>query len=108
MIEKTTDTKKAPKGATSKKGAAKTPKLDSAPSMPMGPKQDGSMDDYEAKDAHETLMRAEGIKQNSDLMARVMKHHAKKKVQINSIDDLKHVIAAKKKASNDDLDNDGM
>ena len=51
--------------------------------------KDGSDKDYEAKDAMDTLMRAEEHKQNPDLMKRVHKHVQRKKKAIRSIQDLR-------------------
>jgi hypothetical protein len=50
-------------------------------------------DDYEVKDAADTLMRAEEVKQNPHLMKHVHKHLGKKKKAIRSIQDLKDKAA---------------
>jgi superfamily II DNA or RNA helicase len=53
--------------------------------------KDGSDKDYEARDAFDTLMRAEDAKQNPDLMKRVHKHAKRKKRAIRSIEDLRRI-----------------
>lgn len=54
--------------------------------MPMGAKK---IEDYEVDSACDTLMRAEEIKHNEELMKLVRKKLAKKQKAINSIADLK-------------------
>ncbi len=54
-------------------------------------KENGIPDEYEIKDAADTLMKAHEIRNNKNLMPHVHKHLNMKKKAISSIMELKHV-----------------
>ncbi len=64
------------------------------------PKSTG--EDYEAKEALQTIMRAEEIKGNKELMKRVSKLAHKQKKAINSIADLKEVANSRREEITDE------
>ncbi len=76
--------------------------LAAQPSDPNDPNREP--DKYEIESAAEHLTKAEEIKQNKKLMPHVIKHLAKKKKAINSIEQLRQV--AKDKMAENDNDED--
>lgn len=93
---KTTETTKAPVGASAKTNAKKEPRkkgvsepISPVGASPTGPVTDGGPDDYAAKEAFQTIMRAHEHQADPAMMARVQKHVGKMKKAIRSIDDLK-------------------
>ena len=66
---------------------------------PAGTEDDSEPQEYEVKDAADTLLRAEEIKKNKKLMPHVHRHLNNKMKQIGSIQDLRD-----KKAALDDSD----
>lgn len=63
--------------------------MKSEPVNPKMPEKKNGFDDYEVKDALETLMRAKEIENNKPLMKEVHKLALKKEGAIRSIQDLK-------------------
>lgn len=55
------------------------------------PSKKKKYEDYEISGAHDTLIRAEEVKQDPELMAHVLKHHKKKKKALTSLDELKQL-----------------
>jgi hypothetical protein len=53
-------------------------------------------EDYEAKDAFDTLLRAHDIQSKPELMNRVHKHAKKHKKVIKSLDDLKRAAKSRR------------